>query len=53
MCLLHEAGNFDFSTNTGASRFFILCTVTADTCVAVGDSLLALRRRTGLEGSII
>jgi hypothetical protein len=44
-----EAGNFDFSTKPGASRFFILCTVTTDSC-AVGDALLALRRELGWKG---
>lgn len=38
-----EAGNFDFSRGRGASRYFILTTITADDC-AVGDALLRLRR---------
>lgn len=44
-----EAGNFDFSEGVGASRYFILCTVTTDSC-AVGDSLLTLRRELGWKG---
>lgn len=44
-----EAGNFDFSNRPGASRFFILCTVTTDSC-DVGDALLALRRELGWKG---
>jgi len=38
-----EAGNFDFSRKTGASRYFILATVAMDNC-AVGDALARLRR---------
>jgi hypothetical protein len=44
-----EAGNFDFSTGSGASRYFTLCTVSADSC-AVGDALLHLRRELGWKG---
>jgi hypothetical protein len=44
-----EAGNFDFSRNVGASRYFILTTVTMDTC-AVGDALTDLRRQLSWEG---
>jgi hypothetical protein len=44
-----EAGNFDFSSNPGASRFFILTSVTMDNFGA-GDSLLALRRQLAWEG---
>ena len=44
-----EAGNFDFSRNPGASRYFIICTVTADEC-HVGDELLKLRRELGWKG---
>jgi hypothetical protein len=44
-----EAGNFDFSRRQGASRYFILCTVTSDHC-EVGDALLALRRDLGWRG---
>jgi hypothetical protein len=44
-----EAGNFDFSLNSGASRYFILCTITMDDC-KVGDDLLALRRDLGWKG---
>jgi hypothetical protein len=44
-----EAGNFDFSRRPGASRYFILCTVSADRC-HVGDELLRLRRELGWKG---
>jgi hypothetical protein len=44
-----EAGNFDFSNHRDASRYFILCTVTADHC-EVGDALLRLRRDLGWKG---
>jgi hypothetical protein len=44
-----EAGNFDFSLRSGASRYFVLCTVTVDECT-VGDELLALRRDLGWKG---
>jgi hypothetical protein len=44
-----EAGNFDFSRQSGASRYFILGTVTADDC-AMGDDLLQLRRELGWRG---
>jgi hypothetical protein len=44
-----EAGNFDFSTNAGASKYFILTTVTIDDC-RVGDDLLELRRQLAWRG---
>jgi hypothetical protein len=44
-----EAGNFDFSNGPDATRYFILCTVTADHC-EVGDALLKLRRDLGWKG---
>ena len=44
-----EAGNFDFSTKNGASQFFILTTVTADS-PDVGDDLLTLRRDLAWDG---
>lgn len=44
-----EAGNFDFSRNPGASRYFILGTVAASDC-QVGDDLLQLRRELGWRG---
>lgn len=44
-----ESGNFDFSRGRGASRYFILTTVTlADT--VPGDALLALRRELAWNG---
>lgn len=44
-----EAGNFDFSSKPSASRYFVLCTITADHC-GVGDALLGLRRELGWKG---
>jgi uncharacterized protein DUF3800 len=44
-----EAGNFDFSLQPGASRYFILATVTAPDC-KFGDRLLELRRELGWRG---
>jgi hypothetical protein len=44
-----EAGNFDFTINAGASRYFILATVTLDDC-QIGAQLLALRRELGWNG---
>lgn len=44
-----EAGNFDFSRGPGASRYFILGTVTAEDC-RIGDELLQLRRDLGWRG---
>lgn len=45
-----EAGNFDFSNRPGASRYFILATVTMGNCQA-GDRLQALRRRLAWQGA--
>lgn len=44
-----EAGNFDFSAKPGASRYFILTTVTMGDFGA-GDALLSLRRQLAWEG---
>jgi hypothetical protein len=44
-----EAGNFDFSRGSGASRYFILGTVAANDC-RIGDELLQLRRDLGWRG---
>jgi hypothetical protein len=44
-----EAGNFDFSSKQGASKYFILTTITMVDC-SVGDALLALRRQLVWEG---
>jgi len=44
-----EAGNFDFSVGPGATRYFVLCTVSADSC-DIGDDLLHLRRELGWRG---
>ncbi len=44
-----EAGNFDFRDKAGASQFFILTTVTAESPEA-GDDLLRLRRDLAWDG---
>lgn len=44
-----EAGNFDFSLNSGASRYFILTTVTMSDC-RTGDALAHLRRELTWKG---
>jgi len=44
-----ECGNFDFSSKPGASRYFILVTMTVDSC-SVGQELLALRRELAFRG---
>ena len=45
-----ESGNFDFSTQHGASKYFILTTLTAPDC-SLGDGLLALRRDLAWSGA--
>src|SRR5690348_13993276 len=44
-----EAGNFDFTRGPGASRYFILTTVTMVDS-AVGDQLLGVRRQLAWDG---
>lgn len=44
-----ESGNFDFSLNKGASKYFILTTVTLPDCLA-GDALLHERRDMAVAG---
>jgi hypothetical protein len=44
-----ESGNFDFRRKPGASRYFILTTITCDSG-AVGDALLSLRREMAWDG---
>jgi hypothetical protein len=44
-----EAGNFDFSRKKGASKYFILTTLTAKDC-SVGTALSDLRRELSWEG---
>lgn len=46
-----EAGCFTFKRNTGASRYFILCTLAVDRCEMSGE-LLDLRRRLILRGDL-
>lgn len=38
-----EAGCFAFARNSRASRYFMVCTITTDSC-AIGDNLQSLRR---------
>lgn len=45
-----EAGNFDFSSKAGATKYFILTTVTMDG-FGPGDALLGLRRQLAWEGN--
>ena len=45
-----EAGNFDFSTQRGASKYFILGTLTMADCI-VGTQLLELRRELAWQGA--
>jgi hypothetical protein len=44
-----EAGNFDFSLQHGASKYFILTTVTIDDC-QIGNDVLELRRELAWRG---
>jgi len=44
-----EGGNFDFSRRKGASRYFILTTVTLANCT-IAEDLLALRRQLAWDG---
>lgn len=44
-----ESGNFDFSRNASASRYFILVTLTLPDC-SIGQELLDLRRQLAWEG---
>jgi len=44
-----ECGNFDFSSSSGASKYFILVTLTLEDC-SLGDGLLALRRDLAWRG---
>jgi hypothetical protein len=44
-----ECGNFDFSTKAGASKYFILVSVTLEDC-SVGHRVLDLRRDLALRG---
>src|SRR5258706_316059 len=47
-----EAGNFDFSKNQGASKYFILGTVVVDD-PSIGDRLLELRRSLVWDGTVL
>jgi len=45
-----EAGDFAFNRNQRSSRYFIICTVTLDSCAA-GDRLSHLKRELAWEGA--
>lgn len=47
-----EAGDFTFRTTTGASKYFIIATVTLGDC-SVGDELQALQRELAWQGVVI
>jgi hypothetical protein len=40
-----EAGCFNFSRKPGASRYYIVCTISCHACASLGASLLELRRQ--------
>jgi hypothetical protein len=42
--LADEAGCFNFSRNPGASRYYIVCTISCTSCSNLGSDLLELRR---------
>jgi hypothetical protein len=46
-----EAGCFNFSRGSGASKYFIVCTICCKGCADLGSSLLALRRELIWEGA--
>jgi hypothetical protein len=48
-----EAGCFNFTRNPGASRYYIVCTISCSSCSALGSSLLELRRSLVWEGAPI
>lgn len=39
-----EAGDFNFSRNPGASRYYIVCTIACADCASLGADMLNLRR---------
>lgn len=45
-----EAGNFDFSRNRGASRYFAIATATVEDASALGAGMLDLRRSLAADG---
>lgn len=49
LMFVDEAGNFDFSRKRGASRYFVLTSITMTDC-GVGDALQALRREMAWRG---
>jgi hypothetical protein len=46
-----EAGCFNFSRKTGASKYYIVCTIACEGCALLGSGLLALRRELVWEGA--
>jgi hypothetical protein len=40
-----EAGCFNFTRKPGASRYYIVCTISCSSCATLGTSLLDLRRQ--------
>ena len=48
-----EAGCFNFSRNPGASRYYIICTISCASCSGLGSSLLELRRELVWDGAPI
>lgn len=47
-----EAGDFTFRTTPGASRYFVIATVTLEDC-SVGDELQALQRELAWSGVVV
>jgi hypothetical protein len=48
-----EAGDFNFSNNPRASRYFIVCTMTCHSCSSLGGALLDLRRELIWDGQAV
>jgi hypothetical protein len=48
-----EAGCFNFSRKPGASRYYIICTISCTSCSDLGSSLLELRRELVWSGAEI
>jgi hypothetical protein len=46
-----EAGCFNFSRDPGASKYFIVCTISCGECTNLGTALLALRRELIWQGA--
>jgi hypothetical protein len=48
-----EAGCFNFSRNQGASKYYIVCTISCRSCADLGSTLLDLRRQLVWENAPI